>query len=117
MRKYVLGLLTCAVVVTCGAPLLERPAGAAGRETRELRESLGSLLWVGEAGEETETVAWRGLKGAARSAPLQRLVLKVPQSYGKAVAFEDNEVWFEAEDGTLRNIVLGPRLVRIEREK
>ena len=48
--------------------------------------------------------------------PVRRTVLKVPRSHGAPVAFEEGAIWFRAQDGSLRNILFGPKLVRIVQE-
>ena len=110
MRNYVLGIVTgSAVIVSLMLVLEMRPGEAQG-------QNVGSILGAGDAGELTETLSWKNLKGAQRSATMQRVALKVPSSYGKVVGFDGQNVWFEDADGGLRNAIIGGKLVKIDRD-
>jgi len=110
MRNYILGIVTGAAVIVSlrlTSALLPREAQA---------QNVGSVLGAGDAGELTETVSWKTLKGAQRSANVQRVALKVPVSYGKVTGFDGQNVWFEDADGGLRNVIVTGKLLKIDRD-
>lgn len=114
-KSYVFGFLSGSLAAAaCLAALLTFPGHAGGQAT------VGGLRGAGEAGMVEETVRWKLQKGPDREQRIQRALIKVPQAYGTLTEItggsQDPVLWFVDQKGVVRNVVLGPTLVRVQIE-
>ena len=111
MKDYILGTLTGAVLGGCCLLVFffeSTPAEGQG---------FGVVRGAGEAGVVDEQLVWTGGKREKRKATIRRTVIRVPKSYGqllKIAGSADQVLWFVDQEGTMRNVILGNKLVKIE---
>lgn len=114
MRTYLLGALSGAALAF--AVLLPH---APQRVEADGRLALGG----GEAGILDEKIKFRTESGSGQSTSIRRALVKVPAGYGRLVHVSGNSasnvLWFQTEEGTIRNVILtsGDSLYHVEYER
>ena len=110
MRSYLAGLITGAVAVAV-LGLTSWTLVAEG-------QVMGGILGAGDAGTVDEEIVYRTIKGDTRKVNLQRLVVKIPEAYGQVLTTAGGDadvLWFVDKNSVIRNVILGRKLIRIER--
>ncbi len=111
MKQFVLGIAVGAALL--GVAVYVSPAPPASAQD----VALGGIKGGAEAGVVDEEFEWKGSRGEERQMRLRRIVVKVPRYYGQITSISggpDQMLWFADKDGNLRNVVIGPKLVKIQ---
>ena len=112
MKSYILGMLTTLALVAIPFSVWIVPSPDAQGQ------SYAVVRGAGEAGMVEEQLNWK-VKNKKRNLTVQRVVIRVPRSYGQLVNIAgstDQVLWFVDDSSNLRNVVIGQKLVKIEFE-